>query len=289
MLKRRQIRETAIQYLYCADLEGGAAAENLEETFWQIAQESNIRKLALAKNKAIQHITQGRPGRIEKFVARQPEAQSLLGSYTDYAVFNGILVKLTEGESKLSTCLDRLSQLAKDEDEQAEFEEMLEEVFVLNHSLQNSRKEWHKQCEDFPELSGKLQACTAAIVQLGRISERLDIVEFPEKQPGHPATSHIESSSEELQGLRREAGKMIKGVLDNKETLDAKLSECIENFSPERIDPIDRAVMRLAVYELLNCPDVPRAVAINEAIEIARRFGSSQSARFINGVLDAVK
>ena len=51
---------------------------------------------------------------------------------------------------------------------------------------------------------------------------------------------------------------------------------------------VDRAILRLATYEIKHCEDIPKAVSINEAIEIAKRFGSTDSARFVNGVLDAL-
>ena len=62
----------------------------------------------------------------------------------------------------------------------------------------------------------------------------------------------------------------------------------IENYAPQRVDPVDRAILRLATYELKMSDDIPRAVTINEAIEIAKKFGTNESARFINGVLDAL-
>ena len=77
-------------------------------------------------------------------------------------------------------------------------------------------------------------------------------------------------------------------MLSNKETIDAKLVEIVDNYAPERVAPVDRAILRIGSYEILHCPDIPVAVSINEAIEIAKKFSDTESSRFINGVLDAL-
>ena len=61
----------------------------------------------------------------------------------------------------------------------------------------------------------------------------------------------------------------------------------VDNYAPERIDPVDRAILRLAIHEILH-GSAPPKVVINEAIELAKRFGTSDSKRFVNGVLDRV-
>ena len=70
------------------------------------------------------------------------------------------------------------------------------------------------------------------------------------------------------------------------EKVDNELAAVIENYSPERLDRVDRAILRLGGYELLFDPDIPSAVAINEAIELARAFGTTDSPSFVNGILD---
>ena len=72
MLKRRNIRETAVQFLYFADLEDGPEASEMQEAFWQMTQESSIKRLNQAKAKAILHVAQGRDSRITKLTERSP-------------------------------------------------------------------------------------------------------------------------------------------------------------------------------------------------------------------------
>jgi N utilization substance protein B len=88
--------------------------------------------------------------------------------------------------------------------------------------------------------------------------------------------------------VRREAIAMIDGVLSCQEDLDATIRAAADRWKLERIAAIDRAILRLAVFEILESPDVPPKVAINEAIELAKRYSTAQSGAFVNGILDRV-
>ena len=87
---------------------------------------------------------------------------------------------------------------------------------------------------------------------------------------------------------RKFANKLIKGVLEKHDLIDEKIIECLENYRMERVTLVDRNLLRLAVYEIAFSDHIPPHAAINEAIEIAKRFGAEGSPRFINGVLDRI-
>ena len=72
-------------------------------------------------------------------------------------------------------------------------------------------------------------------------------------------------------------------------TIDEKISRYTANYELKRISAVDRNILRVAIYEMLFCNDVPPIVAINEAIDIAKKFGTEESGKFVNGVLDRVK
>ena len=84
-----------------------------------------------------------------------------------------------------------------------------------------------------------------------------------------------------------------RGLLDHSSArlaeIDTLLAAALQNWDLKRLGAVDRAVLRTAVAEMLAHPDIPAAVTINEAIEIARSLGSAESARFANGVLDRVR
>ncbi len=82
--------------------------------------------------------------------------------------------------------------------------------------------------------------------------------------------------------------RLVEGVRTNLAALDALLEEHSHNWRLDRMARVDRNVLRLGVYELQHCADIPRKVTINEAIELAKKFGNEESASFINGLLDRV-
>jgi N utilization substance protein B len=81
---------------------------------------------------------------------------------------------------------------------------------------------------------------------------------------------------------------LIAGVKEHQERIDAMISQVAENWRLDRMATIDRNILRLGAYEMLFRPEVPAKVAINEALELAKRYSTAQSSRFVNGILDRV-
>ena len=84
------------------------------------------------------------------------------------------------------------------------------------------------------------------------------------------------------------ANRLVRGVGTNRSQIDRLITGTSQNWSFDRITPIDRSILRVAVFEILHCPDIPYKVTLNEAIELGKQFGSEKSGSFINGVLDHV-
>lgn len=82
------------------------------------------------------------------------------------------------------------------------------------------------------------------------------------------------------------AHQLASGVLDHLQAIDALLESQSAHWKLSRMSCVDRNILRLATFELLYCPDIPASVTLNEAIEIAKKFGSEDSGAFVNGVLD---
>ncbi len=88
---------------------------------------------------------------------------------------------------------------------------------------------------------------------------------------------------------RAYAIELLRNTLANRQDIDDIIRRCATNWRLERIAYCDRNLLRIAVSEILYSDDVPHQVAINEAVEIAKRYGSAESPSFVNGILDAVK
>ncbi|ABB31859.1 NusB antitermination factor [Geobacter metallireducens RCH3] len=109
---------------------------------------------------------------------------------------------------------------------------------------------------------------------VGEASSLLEMV-FDEAEPG---TAAGRAFSDEL----------VRGVLEHRETIDATITEKSKNWAISRMAKVDLNILRLAIYELLYRGDIPKNVTINEAIEVAKKFGTEDSPAFINGILDEV-
>lgn len=88
--------------------------------------------------------------------------------------------------------------------------------------------------------------------------------------------------------VRKFADNIVEGVIKSLSTIDNIITLSAENWSVDRMPVVDRNILRMAAYELLSIKDIPVKVTINEAIEIAKRFGGEDSSSFINGILDRI-
>ena len=89
--------------------------------------------------------------------------------------------------------------------------------------------------------------------------------------------------------LRLFADPLIRGTLEHRAECDAVIVKHAKNWDLPRIATVDRNVMRLAIFEMLHRDDIPPIVSINEAVDIAKKFSTEDSGKFVNGILDKVK
>ena len=290
MPSRRQIRESAIQFLYCSDIEGGADPAALREPFWEFLTETDRRNLQIATFRTVHHLAHGREERLSDFVQRAQPALAHLTALPQAEALKEALTRLLALESSWSLAFTRLGKLPKTgEDSSAsdEFGGALESFFRTDRDLAFHRDQFLRSAIDFPSLKPQLEPVTASVRRLQRISDRLRMVEQPEKFPDQADLAKLRESKSEIAALRSRTDELVDAILAAKGEIDAKLATIVENFSPARIDPVDRAILRLGTYELMRTETPPNAV-INEAIELAKRFGTTDSGRFVNGILDKV-
>jgi len=95
----------------------------------------------------------------------------------------------------------------------------------------------------------------------------------------HPADEQVRAFTEEL----------VRGTREHQQKIDDLIRQFTEHWSLERMAVVDRNILRQGIYELLWEPDVPPKVTINEALEVAKKFSTQESSRFINGILDRIR
>jgi len=227
---------------------------------------------------------------LAEFVERQSLASTLLSAWPQAESLKIDLKRIAELESGWSTSFAKLERLPKDDDDASvaeSFGDALQILFKVDRDLAAARRRFLEGIEDFPALRGQLEGVAATIRRLQRISDRLRMVEEPEKFPEQADLARLRDSKADILALQKKADELVDFILSQKERIDTTLAAVVENFAPERIDPVDRAILRLGTYEILHAA-IPPKVAINEAIELAKRFGTTDSGRFVNGVLDKI-
>jgi len=111
-------------------------------------------------------------------------------------------------------------------------------------------------------------------------------VDFTEKKLGRRELDEFWSDKKENREIREFAEELVKGTLEKLKDIDALIEKLAENWILGRMAAVDRNILRFAAFEILYRKDIPSAVTINEALEIAKKYSSSESAPFLNGVLD---
>jgi N utilization substance protein B len=85
------------------------------------------------------------------------------------------------------------------------------------------------------------------------------------------------------------ADPLIRGTLQHRDELDAEIKKYAQNWDLHRMAAVDRNILRLAIYEMLHREDIPPVVSINEAVDIAKKYSTQDSGKFVNGILDKIK
>jgi len=96
------------------------------------------------------------------------------------------------------------------------------------------------------------------------------------------------ASAEDL-AMRQFADPLIRGTLEHRDAMDEIIKKHAKNWELHRMAAVDRNILRLAIYEMLHRDDIPPVVSINEAVDIAKKFSTEDSGKFVNGILDKVK
>lgn len=111
-------------------------------------------------------------------------------------------------------------------------------------------------------------------------------IDFKGKEIANKDLEAFWSDKDVSEDIRKFAETLVKGTLQRLEEIDSKIEKVAENWILKRMAAVDRNILRFAAYEILYMKDIPLAVTINEAIEIAKKFSTSEAAPFINGILD---
>ena len=113
-------------------------------------------------------------------------------------------------------------------------------------------------------------------------------IDIAKADPGDEIETYWNNSEEEDKEVRKFANMIVRGVVKNHAAIDKMISKYATNWDISRMAVIDRNIIRLAAFELVFTDDIPPKVSINEAIDIAKRYGDKDSGSFVNGILDKI-
>ena len=120
-------------------------------------------------------------------------------------------------------------------------------------------------------------------------SQHLAAMTDAEKRATVKEGGNVPPPSADQAAVRLFADPLIRGTLEHHAEIDARIQKQVKNWALNRIAVVDRNVLRLAIYEMLHRDDIPPVVSINEAVDIAKKFSTAESGKFVNGVLDQIK
>jgi N utilization substance protein B len=113
-------------------------------------------------------------------------------------------------------------------------------------------------------------------------------LDIRKEKPSATVLKHFWAEYDADQEVRTFAEEIVKGTFKHVTKINSIIHQCAKNWSLDRMAVVDRNVLRMAVYEILYRIDIPSSVTINEAIEIAKKYGTDDSGAFVNGILDSV-
>jgi len=120
-------------------------------------------------------------------------------------------------------------------------------------------------------------------------SHRLHVVQDRNPGPTWGQPLEVPPPDPDEQALRLFADGLITGTLQHREETDELIRRFAKNWDLHRIAAVDRTILRLAIFEMLHRDDIPPVVSINEAVDLAKKYSTDQSGKFVNGILDKVR
>lgn len=287
MLSRNQIRQATLQYLYAA----AQTPETEREGIWDILMEPFRGSYCKLKAKAVSgHLTRDYPDKLRLFITRARETAAKLQHDPLTLPVRDLLQDMLTREGEFSASLNRLKKALHEDpsNDRGDLSAACDSAQELNTALMQMRRRLLDKLKDFPAYNGIWPPLISSCNKLQEINDRINCLIHPDGRPSLVEIKKVVEAGQDAEELYREAKALGESILLRRDELDAAINSALENYSPERVSTIDRAILRLGAYELLHRKDLAAPIVISEAIRLAERFSSAESPRFINGVLAGI-
>lgn len=274
-----------MQFLYAVG-PAGELADPPDDLVFALLLEPLQEKETRARAKAVIHLQQGREKFEDKFLPLLSHLARIEFGDEDGELGKAIKAWNSEEESTRAA-LDAIRHELNGNKDPSRLRQSLESLRLSNRASLVAAARVSASDPHFPALQELRDNALALRAPLAQLSGRLeaavgtDLAALPELKAVAKAHEQVEHTSSRIDSY-------YQGLRANLPGIDQHLASVVDNYSPERLDRVDRAILRLGTYELLFDDEVPPAVAINEAIELARAFGTTESPSFVNGILDCL-
>ena len=243
------------------------------------------------KAKAISgHLTRDYPDKLRLFITRAKETAEQLQQDPLTLPIRDQLQELLDKENEFHSSLLRLKKNLHEDpsNDKGSLSAACDAAQELNTALMQMRRRLLDTIEDFPAYNGIWPPLISSCYKLLKINTRIHSLTHPNNHPSLAEIKKVVEAGRDADALYREAKTLGEDILRHRDGLDAAIDSSLKNYSPERVSAIDRAILRLGAYELLHRKDLPAPIVISEAIRLSERFSSTESARFVNGVLAGI-
>ncbi len=283
MPNRRQIREAAVQLLYARKSSPSDVPVQREE-IWDLIHDRANKSYDRARVKVLTHLQQGRGAT----TARLHKALYTASSTIEAVAPSEAVVKkfslMYESEVKWVEKLESLSALTKND--MGNWRGILADLLFETKNLRKTRNELSEFVAFFPPQ--QRDHILSNFTKLHDFDDRVEKVSFPAKFPDQRDLEHLHEALAEMGLLKSQVEDLTAKVTENIADLDLLIEATADNYDLKRLSKVDLAILRLATYELKMDEAIPAAVAIDEAIELAKAFSGQEAARFVNGILDTI-
>ncbi|MGE9268365.1 MAG: transcription antitermination factor NusB [Verrucomicrobiales bacterium] len=281
MPSRRKIREATVQLLYARE---ARPAERDEEEIWRLIHEHSLITWDRARLKLLTHWQQARPSTVEKFHNVAHDASSAINLADPDGKLARKLSKHLQQERQWCDKLESLPRLVKAD--LGRWQDDLRRLLADIAALTKSREALRGQFTNFPPALA--EALETICAKLQEFDQRARQLINPLAHPKQRELAHLRQSQLEMNALEEAARELAARIENEQESLDRELDAAAENFDLKRFSRVDLAILRLAAWEIHHGEDLTPAIIINEAVEMAKRFGATRSASFVNGLLDHI-
>jgi transcription termination factor NusB len=285
-ISRSKVRQSALCYIYTFLSNGSQPVD--KALFWQMAQEKDRDHLRTAQAKAVQHACRASVDSARLLAERLQQVENRMHADLTAATLREEIARYAEQSARFDAALKALQycQADKCRDTTDQLALCTGDVLRLAAIVEAMGRDLLPRFADFPAYRQQLDALAAAINRRARMLQVCTTLGNPLELAGTPEYVNMVRLAQDMQELRPAVEDLATRVIARIPLVEPRLEGMLENYSVERLDMVDKAILYIALYELEeNGLDVP--IVVSEATALANEYSGSKSAQFIHGVIAA--